>query len=64
MSIEILRAIQKINPDASYTLDGDNIDNIVWVNGTTPIPKADIEAKIRTELDIAMEDLRLKKNVK
>ena len=40
----IAKAILKINPNAvfSYT----DIDNITWLEGTTPISKADIEAKI------------------
>ena len=42
----ILEAIMKINPDAEVTVDGDDINLITWDNGTTPIPKADIEAKM------------------
>ena len=42
----IADAIKKINPNAEIVLRGDDIDNIEWVNGTTPIPKADIEAKM------------------
>ena len=38
---------------------------LVWEKGTTPIPKADIEAKIpEVELDNAMADLRQKRNAK
>ena len=43
---EIIRAILKINPSAEVTVGGDSLDEIAWLNGTTPIPKADIEAKI------------------
>jgi len=42
----ILEAIMKINPNAEVTVDGDDINSITWDNGTTPIPKADIEAKM------------------
>ena len=42
----ILEAIMKINPNAEVTVDGDDINLITWDNGTTPIPKADIEAKM------------------
>ena len=44
----IIEAILKINPNAVVTVEGDDIDNcnIIWHNGTTPIPKADIEAKM------------------
>ena len=42
----ISRAIKKINLNAKFYIVNDNIDNIHWVDGTTPIPKADIEAKM------------------
>lgn len=37
-------AIHALNPEAqmAYT----SIDNIEWLNGTTPIPVADIQAKL------------------
>ena len=43
------KAIKKINPNAEYTYQAEDIDTIQWFNGTTPISKADIEAKM-TEL--------------
>ena len=42
----IIEAILKINPNAEVTVRGEDINTIEWHNGTTPIPKADIEAKI------------------
>jgi hypothetical protein len=42
----IIKAIQKINPTAEVTVSGNDINTIQWHNGTTPIPKADIEAKM------------------
>ena len=45
----ILQAILKINPKAEVSVEADDINQITWNNGTTPIPKADIEAKM-TEL--------------
>ena len=44
----IIKAILKINPSAEVTVRGNDINTceIQWLNGTTPIPKADIEAKI------------------
>ena len=42
----VIRAILKINPTAQVTVSGNDINTIVWENGTTPIPKADIEAKM------------------
>ena len=47
----IQEAILKINPNAVATVRGTDINTceIEWHNGTTPISKADIEAKM-TEL--------------
>ncbi|MBN88004.1 hypothetical protein CMO95_00175 [Candidatus Woesearchaeota archaeon] len=47
-SIMIAEAILKINPNAEVIVRGNDINTceIEWLNGTTPIPKADIEAKI------------------
>ena len=42
----IEKAIIKINPNAEFTINANDINQITWLNGTTPIPKADIEAKI------------------
>ena len=42
----IIEAILKINPNAEVSVNGDDINQITWKNGTTPIPKADIEAKM------------------
>ena len=43
-------AIREINPNATY--QAGDVDNINWMDGTTPISKTDIEAKI-TELQTA-----------
>ena len=59
----IIEAILKINPNAQVTVNADNINQITWENGTTPIPKEQILAIIpQVELDIAMETLRAKRN--
>lgn len=42
----ISKAIKKINPNAQYTYQEEDINSIKWLNGTTPISKADIEAKM------------------
>ena len=44
----IIEAILKINSNAEVTVRGTDIDTceLEWHNGTTPIPKADIEAKM------------------
>ena len=59
----IIKAIQKINPNAEVSVSGNDINKITWHNGTTPISKADIEAQFPiVEFDMAMEDLRAKRN--
>ena len=44
----IIEAILKINPNAKVAIRGEDINTceIEWLEGTTPIPKADIEAKM------------------
>ena len=42
----IIKAILKINPNAEVTVNDNDINQITWLNGTTPIPVADIEAKM------------------
>ena len=44
----IINSILKINPNAKVVVRGSDINTceIEWHNGTTPIPKADIEAKM------------------
>ena len=42
----IENAILKINPNAEFSVNANDINQITWLNGTTPIPKADIEAKM------------------
>ena len=50
-------AIKKINPDAEFTINADDINQITWMNGTTPIAKEDIQAMIPTvENEIAQAE--------
>ena len=44
----ITKTILKINPNAEVVVKGNDINTctIEWLNGTTPISKADIEAKM------------------
>ncbi len=46
--IKVTEAIKTINPNAEYTITGSDLETctIEWHNETTPISKADIEAKI------------------
>ena len=65
MITKITKAILKINPSAEVTVKGDDINNceIEWLNGTTPISKADIEAKM-AELPTAEEEAAQKETEK
>ena len=45
-SLKIVKAIKKINIDAKFTFGNNDLNTITWLEGTTPIPKADIEAKM------------------
>jgi hypothetical protein len=59
----IIEAILKLNPTAEVSVSGNDINSIVWENGTTPISKEQILAIIpQVELDMAMETLRAKRN--
>ena len=52
--MNIHKAIKAINSSAEFTCQDENIDTIKWLNGTTPISKVDIEAKmaeLQTEYD-------------
>ena len=46
--IEIAEAIQSLNPQANHRVEGADLDEatIDWLNGTTPISKADIQAEM------------------
>ena len=46
----IEKAILKINSNAKFTLAENSVSDyeVVWLEGTTPISKADIEAQIPT----------------
>jgi hypothetical protein len=59
----VIKAILKINPNAEVSVSGDDINTIEWHNGTTPIPVADIEAKM-AELPTAEEEATARANLK
>ena len=59
----IIKAIQKINPTAEVSINADDINQITWLNGTTPRSKADIEALFPiVEFEMALDELRAKRN--
>jgi hypothetical protein len=58
----IFKAVKKINPNAELSMSGEDINTIVWENGTQPINKqdildlvpeclAEIEAEIQAKID-------------
>ena len=59
----IIDAIRKINPNAIVSIEDNDINQITWLNGTTPISKADIEAKM-AELPTAEEEATARENLK
>ena len=61
--MKIAEAIISINPDAKFTFDNDDINNIQWLENTTPISVADIEAKI-AELPTGEQDRQAKADLK
>ena len=64
MENKIIKAIQKINPTAEVSVSAEDINSIVWENGTTPIPVADIEAQIpivEAEIEQEKQDAIAKK---
>ena len=65
MNDTVIKAILKINPNAVVTVRGTDINTceIEWHEGTTPIPKADIEAKM-AELPTAEEEATARENLK
>ena len=60
---KIIDAILKINPSAEVTVGENDINQITWHEGTTPISKADIEAKM-AELPTAEEERIARENLK
>ena len=56
----IEKAIFKINSVAEFSINADDINQITWLNGTTPISKEDIEAMIPT-VEQEIKDAETKK---
>jgi len=61
--MNIHKAIKAINSLAEFSCQDNNIDTIQWLNGTTPISKADIEAKM-AELPTEEEERTARQNLK
>ena len=62
----IIEAIKKINPNAEVCVGGTDINTceIQWLNGTTPISKADIEAKmVEVQADYDAEEWKRNRQI-
>ena len=59
----IAKAIKSININAEFSVLENDVNQITWLNGTTPISVADIEAKI-AELPTAEEEAQAKEDLK
>jgi len=44
--MSIAKAIKEINPNAEFSISDNDVNNIIWLNDTTPILVSDIENKI------------------
>ena len=51
---DITSAIQAINPNAEFSVNAEDYEQITWLNGTAVISKSDIVAK-QAELKIAYD---------
>ena len=52
--VDIAKGIKAINPSAEFQYSNQDFSTLKWLNGTTPISQADIEAK-QAELQVAYD---------
>ena len=52
--MNIFKAIIAINPNATVSIEDNDVDKITWLNGTAVISKSDIETKL-AELQTAFD---------
>jgi len=60
----IIEAIRLINPNAEVSVSNDDINTLVWENGTTPIPNEDIEARYTEAEEIVNKPQTLRASAK
>ena len=46
MNDTVIKAVLKINPNAEVSISNNDVNQITWENGTTPISVTDIQAQI------------------
>ena len=62
--VKIIDAIIAINPQAQVSITNEDYETIQWHNGTTPIPKADIEAKmVEVQADYDAEEWKRNRQI-
>ena len=59
--MDICSAILAINPSAQVSVNGEDLDQITWHNGTAEISKADIQAK-QAELKTAYDNAKYQRD--
>ena len=59
--IDLAKAISAINSNASFVIRNEDIKNIEWQNGTTPVAGADILAK-QKELQTAYDNAKYQRD--
>ena len=63
MSLKIANAIKSINKNAEFSILENDVNQITWLNSTTPISVEDINAKI-AEMPTEEEEQQAKENAK
>ena len=64
MENKIMRAVQLIKADAQLSVTDEDVNSIVWENGETPIPLADIKAKIPLAEQAIVDEAQAKIDLK
>ena len=65
MPATVKAAIEAINSSAKFVVLSDSVDNITWLEDTTPIAKDDIEAKMTALASSnAMKELRFERTIR
>ena len=61
---DVVLAVRKINPNAELSVIDNDVNQITWHDGTTPIPKADIEAKmVEVQADYDAEEWKRNRQI-
>ena len=59
----VIKAILNINPDAKVSIADDDINTLIWEEGTTPISNSEIEAEL-ANIPTAEQEAEAKANLK